>query len=127
VEGSADLRLIESYRLLTSIKLNYWRLGMTTLAVKIEVPNANNVIVTDDTLTVELDDGRTVSVPTAWYPRLVNASKEERNNWRLIGKGRGIHWESIDEDISVEGLLAGRPSGESQSSFKKWLESRKKA
>lgn len=100
---------------------------MTTLAVKIEVPNAHSVIVTDDTLTVELDDGRTVSVPTAWYPRLVNASKEERNNWRLIGKGRGIHWESIDEDISVEGLLAGRPSGESQSSFKKWLESRKRA
>lgn len=100
---------------------------MTTLAVKIEVPNAHSVIVTDDTLTVELDDGRTVSVPTAWYPRLVNASKEERNNWRLIGKGRGIHWESIDEDISVEGLLAGRPSGESQSSFKKWIESRKRA
>jgi len=87
-------------------------------------PNARSVIITDDTLTVELDDGRTVSVPTAWYPRLLNASKEERKNWRLIGKGRGIHWEAIDEDISVEGLLAGRPSGESQSW---WLESRKSA
>ena len=98
---------------------------MTTLAIKLDIPNAHSVRVTDDTLTVDLDDGRTVAVPTAWYPRLVHASKEERDNWRLIGKGSGIHWESIDEDISVEGLLAGRPSGESQSSLKKWLESRK--
>ena len=97
---------------------------MTSLAVKMEIPNANSVIVTDESLIVELDDGRTVSVPTAWYPRLFHASNEDRNNWKLIGKGRGIHWNSIDEDISVEGLLAGRPSGESQSSLKKWLESR---
>ena len=98
---------------------------MTTLAVKIEIPNACNAIITDDTLIVELDDGRTVSVPTAWYPRLLHASKEERNNWRLVGKGLGVHWVAIDEDISVEGLLAGRPSSESQSSFKRWLEARK--
>ena len=100
---------------------------MTTLAVNIEIPNARSTVVSDDTLTVELDDGRTVSVPTAWYPRLLNASEEERRNWRLIGNGRGIHWSAIDEDISVEGLIAGRPSGETQSSFKKWLESRKSA
>ncbi|CCK79000.1 DUF2442 domain-containing protein [Desulfobacula toluolica] len=92
--------------------------------IKIESLNANNVIVTNDSLVVELDDGRTVSVPTAWYPRLLHASEKERKNWRLIGKGNGIHWESIDEDISIEGILAGRPSGESQSSFKKWLASR---
>ena len=98
---------------------------MTTLAVKIEIPNAYKVNVTDDTLTVELDDGRTVSVPLAWYPRLLNASTEEKKNWRLIGNGRGIHWEAIDEDISVEGILFGRPSGESHVSFKKWFESRK--
>ncbi len=97
---------------------------MTTSAVEIEISNANSVMVTDDSLTVELDDGRTVSVPIAWYPRLLHASKEERDAWRLIGKGRGIHWDSLDEDISIEGILAGRPSGESQSSFKKWLESR---
>ncbi len=97
---------------------------MATLAIEMEVPNANDVSVTDDTLVVELDDGRAVSVPIAWYPRLLHASPQERNAWRLIGKGRGIHWESIDEDISVEGLLAGRSSGESQSSLKKWLESR---
>ena len=98
---------------------------MTTLAVKIEIPNALSVIVTENTLIVELDDGRTVSVPTAWYPRLLRASEGERKGWRSIGKGRGIHWEAIDEDISVEGLLAGRPSGESQASFKKWLDARK--
>ncbi len=63
---------------------------MTILAVKIEVPNALSVTVTDDTLTVELDDGRTVSVPIAWYPRLLHASEKERNAWRLIGKGRGM-------------------------------------
>ena len=80
----------------------------------------------EDTLTVELDDGRTISVPVAWYPRLLHASEEERANWRLIGKGHGIHWENIDEDISVESILTGRPSGESQASLKKWLEARRK-
>lgn len=99
---------------------------MTTLAVKMDVPHAVSVLVEEDTLTVELDDGRTVSVPVAWYPRLFHASKEERGNWRLIGKGHGIHWENVDEDISVKGILAGRPSGESQASLKKWLEKRKK-
>jgi hypothetical protein len=91
-----------------------------------DVPHAVSVLIDEDTLTVELDDGRTVSVPVVWYPRLFHASKEERGNWRLIGKGQGIHWENVDEDISVEGILAGRPSGESQSSLKKWLEARKK-
>ena len=99
---------------------------MATLAVKMDVPHAVSVFIDDDTLTVELDDGRTVSVPVAWYPRLLHASKEERVNWRLIGKGHGIHWENVDEDISVEGILAGRPSGESQASLKKWLELRAK-
>ena len=99
---------------------------MSTLAVEIEIPKAIDVKVTKDTLTVELSDGRTISVPLQWYPRLVYATPEERKNWRLIGNGEGIHWEDLDEDISVEGLIAGRPSGESQESFKKWLEKRKK-
>lgn len=94
---------------------------MTTFAIEIEVPNAEDVAVTEDTLSVDLSDGRTLSVPLAWFPRLVHATLEERNQWRLIGKGQGIHWEALDEDISVEGLLAGRASGESQASFKKWL------
>ena len=97
---------------------------MATLAVEMDVPHAVGVFIDEDTLTVELDDGRTVSVPVAWYPRLFYANKEERANWRLIGKGNGIHWELVDEDISVEGLLAGRPSGESQASLKKWLAER---
>ena len=79
---------------------------------------------TEDTLTVELSDGQTLSVLLAWFPRLQQAKPEERNNWRLIGKGQGSRWEDVDEDISVEGLLAGKPSGESQTSFQKWLQDR---
>ena len=97
---------------------------MTTSAIELEIPSAENVVVTEDTLSVDLSDGRTISVPTAWYPRLMHAEPKERENWRLIGGGHGIHWEDIDEDISVEGLLTGKPSGESQQSFKKWLEAR---
>ncbi|MBH0203671.1 MAG: DUF2442 domain-containing protein [Nitrospira sp.] len=82
---------------------------------------AETVTVTEDTLTVELSDGRSLSVPLAWFPRLVHAPPAERKSWRLIGRGHGIHWNKLDEDISVEGLLAGKPSGESQASFKKWL------
>jgi len=83
-----------------------------------------NITVTDDTLSVDLSDGRTISVPILWYPRLAHATPPERNKWRLIGKGIGVHWEDVDEDISVEGLLLGRVSGESQKSLAKWLESR---
>jgi hypothetical protein len=98
---------------------------MRISAIEIEVPNAERVTVTEDTLSVDLNDGRTISVPLAWFPRLLHASPDERKNWRLIGKGQGIHWADLDEDISVEGLLAGKPSGESQSSFQKWLAARR--
>jgi hypothetical protein len=87
----------------------------------VAVPTALSVRVTNDTLTVDLNDGRTISVPLAWYPRLMHGTSAERKNWRLIGKGQGIHWADIDEDISVAGLLNGKPSGESQASLKKWL------
>jgi len=97
---------------------------MSISANEIEVPNAESVTITEDTLSVDLSDGRTISVPVAWFPRLLQSTPEEKNNWRLIGKGRGIHWEDIDEDISVEALLWGKPSGESQPSFKKWLDRR---
>ncbi len=97
---------------------------MNTSVVNQQIPSAQDVKVTDDTLRVDLGDGRTISVPLAWFPRLVHATPDERNNWRLIGSGEGIHWENVDEDISIEGLLAGRASGESQDSFKKWLEKR---
>jgi hypothetical protein len=97
---------------------------MSISPIEIELPRAEDVRVTNDTLIVDLNDGRTISVPLEWFPRLLHATHEERSNWRLIGKGYGIHWEEIDEDISVKGLLAGRPSGESQRSFKKWIEQR---
>ena len=83
------------------------------------------IAVTEDTLTAELSDGRTISVPLAWYPRLMHATADERSKWELIGGGQGIHWSDLDEDISVEGLLAGRKSGESRRSFKQWLEAKK--
>jgi hypothetical protein len=88
------------------------------------IARAQNVAVTEDTFAVDLSDGRTISVPLAWYPRLLHARPEERNNWRFIGDKEGVHWPDLDEDVSVENLLAGKPSGESQSSFKRWLEKR---
>ncbi|MCR4316465.1 MAG: DUF2442 domain-containing protein [Planctomycetes bacterium] len=98
---------------------------MSSSTISIEVPNALNVAVSKDTITVDLSDGRTISVPIVWFPRLLDATEDERANWKLIGSGIGIHWEDIDEDISVEGLIAGNRSGESPKSFKKWLERRR--
>ncbi|MBH0180274.1 MAG: DUF2442 domain-containing protein [Nitrospira sp.] len=97
---------------------------MNTLAIETTTPTAESVSVTNDTLTVELSDGRGLSVPLDWFPRLVHATQAERKRWRLIGRGRGIHWDRLDEDISIDGLLAGKPSGESQASFQKWLATR---
>ncbi len=97
---------------------------MTTSAIEMEIPLGQAVRITQVSLHVDLTDGRTITAPLAWYPRLLHATPGERGMWRFIGGGRGIHWEALDEDISVEGLLAGRASGESQTSFKKWLTSR---
>ena len=97
---------------------------MSSSAIELNVPLATNVEVTEDTLTVDLSDGRTISVPLAWYPRLGHATVEERSTWSLIGRGEGIHWPQLDEDISVEALIAGKASGESQQSFGKWLSER---
>ncbi len=69
---------------------------MNISAIEKEIPKAEDVKITDDTLSIDLSDGRTISVPLEWFPRLVHATLEERNNWRLIGKGHGIHWEDID-------------------------------
>lgn len=91
---------------------------------ELQAVKALEISVTDDTLTVELADGRTLAVPLAWYPRLWHGTPEERQNWRLIGDGIGIHWPDLDEDISIEGLLLGRRSGESQRSLQRWLERR---
>jgi len=80
--------------------------------------------ITDDALTVDLSDGRTLSVPLAWYPRLQHGSTEERHDYRFIAGGNGIHWNQLDEDISVKNLILGQPSGESQKSFQRWLNNR---
>ena len=99
---------------------------MSSSNIQVERARAQNVTVTDESLVVELTDGRTISAPLAWYPRLLNGGAEERNNWRLIGGGEGIHWPALDEDLSVESLAAGRPSGERGESIKRWLEARQK-
>ena len=99
---------------------------MSSSVVETREALATGVAVSEDTLSVDLADGRAIAVPLAWYPRLVHASAQERGAWRLLGGGRGIHWPALDEDISVANLLAGQPSAESQSSFKKWLAGRAK-
>src|SRR6058998_2478818 len=99
---------------------------MTTSSVATETAAAKNVRTTDRALVVELRDGRVVSVPLAWYPRLAEGSSRERHRWELLGPGIGIHWPDLDEDISVEGLLQGLPSGESLRSLDAWRASRKR-
>lgn len=99
---------------------------MTSLQSKHD-PLAKAVRVTDEALVVELVDGRTLSVPVAWYPRLSHATAEERAEYELTGLGQGIHWPRVDEDLSVLQLLEGRPSGESHDSLAKWLTSRAEA
>jgi hypothetical protein len=97
---------------------------MSTSMTEAASARALAVAVSEDTLTVDLVDGRTLSVPLAWYPRLLHGTPEERSHWRLIGGGEGIHWPDLDEDIRIENLLLGKPSGESQRSLKAWLVSR---
>ena len=97
---------------------------MSSLTIDVSCVLAQDVSVTDDVLEIRLTDGRTISAPLAWYPRLQHGSAAERGDWRLIGRGEGIHWPALDEDISVANMLAGKASGESQTSLRKWLESR---
>ena len=96
---------------------------MNTLVLERD-PAAVEVTVADEKLTIDLDDGRRLVVPLAWYPRLLYASPSERQHWRLLGDGYAIEWPDLDEHIGVEGLLAGRRSGESKKSFQHWLSSR---
>ena len=98
---------------------------MPTFMTEAQGVRAQQVIITPDTLSVDLTDGRTIAVPLAWYPRLVHGTPEERNHRRLIGQGEGIHWPDLDEVISVENLLSGKISGESQRSLQAWLAQRK--
>ncbi|MFQ5630633.1 MAG: DUF2442 domain-containing protein [bacterium] len=107
------------------IGINFWSVGMISLTIDIEGARAKDVKVTEDSLTIDLVDGRTIIAPLAWYPRLWYGSPAERNNFEIIGGGDYLHWPGLDEDLTVSGILAGRQSGESRSSLKKWLEKRK--
>src|SRR5437879_466740 len=100
---------------------------MSTSGTELREAMAQSTSVSDDALIVDLTDGRTITVPLAWFPRLAHGTPGERAHWRLIGRGEGIHWPDLDEDISVESLLAGRRSSESQSSLRRWLDRRKAA
>jgi hypothetical protein len=97
---------------------------MSISAIEIGSVKAQSATISEDALIVDLNDGRTISVPLAWYPRLLNGNPEERHNWQLIGMGEGIHWPDLDEDVSVENLVLGKPSGENERSLRRWLEER---
>ena len=99
--------------------------GMPSAVVTLALPRIVNVTVTDDTLSVDLEDGRTISVPIGWYPRLAHGIPAERANFQISGAGYGIHWPDLDEDIGIEGLLLGKKSAESPSSLERWLQRRK--
>lgn len=96
---------------------------MSTLEIESD-PTAIRVSVANDKLVVDLADGRILLVPLEWYPRLQHATDSERQNWRLLGHGYAIEWPDIDEHIGLEGLVAGRKSGESEASLQRWLSTR---
>ncbi len=97
---------------------------MSTLVIDVESVRADDIEVNDATLVVHLREGRSISVPLAWYPRLWYGTPEEREQFDIIGDGMFIHWPQLDEDLSVAGILAGRRSAESQQSLKRWLAAR---
>lgn len=97
---------------------------MSTLVLEVD-PLVVELVATADELAVDLADGRRIVVPLAWYPRLLHATDEERQNWQILGDGYAMEWPDLDEHIGIEGLLAGRPSGESPQSLQRWLASRR--
>lgn len=101
--------------------------GISTVVVTLAPARAVKVSVTDDTIAVDLEDGRTIAVPIGWYPRLAHGTPEERSYFRISGAGYGIHWPDLDEDIGVEGLLLSKQSTESPISFERWLARRKQS
>ncbi len=97
-----------------------------TLSAAVTLSRVVNVSVTEDTLSVDLEDGRTIAVPITWYPRLAYGTPQERANFQISSAGYGVHWPDLDEDIGVEGLLRGKKSTESPASFERWLQRRQR-
>jgi hypothetical protein len=97
---------------------------MTTLRAEPRIVAIESVAVTEDDLVTDFEDGRRISLPLAWYPRLLHATPAERSNWRLVGNGEGVHWPDLDEDVSAENLILGQSSRASQGSLARWLRSR---
>ena len=122
---SADRNSWTSKGLSQKMSKSSGKRGMTTLVIDESSLRAVGAQLTEEALIVDLVDGRSVSVPLVWYPRLLRASMQERQQFRLIGSGEGIYWELLDEDVSVEGIVAGRRSMESAESFRRWLENRR--
>ena len=100
--------------------------GMPSAVAPLALPRIVGVTVTDDTLSADLEDGRTISIPIGWYPRLAHGLPAERANFQISGAGYGLHWPDLDEDIGIEGLLLGKKSAESPSSLERWLQRRKR-
>lgn len=97
---------------------------MNSLVIEVQEARAQQATVSEDSLTIDLVDGRTITVPLVWYPRLWYGTPKERGNFEIIGDGTLIHWPDLDEDLSISGILAGRRSGESPQSLKRWLAER---
>jgi hypothetical protein len=97
---------------------------VSTLVLASE-PAVVNIAVDDRRLIVDLADGRALSIPVDWYPRLLHATPAERSNWQILGDGYAVEWPELDEHIGVEGLLAGRRSGEGDASLQRWLAARR--
>jgi Protein of unknown function (DUF2442) len=95
--------------------------GTLSATVNLALPRLVSISLSDDTLTVDLEDGRTISIPVSWYPRLAQGTQEEKAHFETSGGGYGIFWPDLDEDISVEAMLLGRKSSESPASFERWL------
>ena len=98
--------------------------GTPSAVVTLTLPRIVSATVTDDTISVDLEDGRTIAVPIGWYPRLAHGTSAERAHVQISGAGYGLHWPELDEDIGIEGLLAGRRSGENKKSLERWLKQR---
>jgi len=124
-ERNIGLEILEGIREIKDFKAGKVDLRTRKLTPLEKEPLAIDISFESENMVVELADGRSLTIPVEWYPRLFHGTPEERQNWQLLGDGYAIEWPDLDEHIGVEGLLAGRRSGESQKSIQRWLDSRR--